>query len=125
VTTAFDSSALIAVYLDEPGGEAAGAWLAEGVASAVIFAETLGKLALKGFDPAETRRLFLAAGLEVEAVTESDAVAVAALYELARSGVSLADRFCLAHALGRGLELATADRAWNDLGLPVTLRLIR
>lgn len=125
MTVAFDSSALIAVVLDERGGDVAGPLLAEGRVSAVIFAETLGKLAARGFDAAQTRLLFLAAGLQVDAATEADAVSVAGLYELGRRNVSLADRFCLAHAMSRGLEIVTADRAWRDLELAVDLTLIR
>jgi ribonuclease VapC len=125
VKVAFDSSALIAIILDERGGALAAPWLAEGVASAVIFAETLSKLAAKGFDPVQTRGLFLATGLEVDPVTEADAVSVAALHELGRKDISLADRFCLAHALSRGLEIVTADRAWSELGLALELKLIR
>lgn len=125
MTVAFDSSALIAIVLDERGGEVAGPLLAEGSVSAVIFAETLSKLAARGFDSAQTRTLFLAAGLEVDSVTEADAVSTADLHELRRKNVSLADRFCLAHAMSRRLEIVTADRAWAELGLAVNLRLIR
>jgi PIN domain nuclease of toxin-antitoxin system len=125
VTFAFDSSALISVILDERGGEIAGPLLAEGVVSAVVLAETLGKLAARGFDPERTRTFFLATGLEVDAVTEADALAIAQLHELRRRNISLADRICLAHAMSREFELVTADRAWSGLGLAVKLRLIR
>lgn len=91
----------------------------------MIFAETLSKLAARGFDPERTRTFFLATGLEVDAVTEADALATAQLHDLRRRNVSLADRFCLAHAMSHGFEIVTADRAWGDLGLAVKLRLIR
>lgn len=125
MSVAFDSSALIAIVLLEPGAEAALSHLPDGRASAVILAETLGKLGLKGKDPALVAANFKAAGLAIDPVDEKDALAVAALHEFHRRGVSLGDRFCLAHALSRSLPVITADRPWRDLGLPVELRYIR
>jgi PIN domain nuclease of toxin-antitoxin system len=125
MSVAFDSSALIAIVLQEPGADVALGQLPEGRVSAAILAEALGKLGLKGKDPGRIASDFKAAGLAIDPVDETDALAVAALHELHRRGVSLGDRFCLAHALSRSLPVVTADRPWRGLGLPVELRYIR
>jgi PIN domain nuclease of toxin-antitoxin system len=125
VSVAFDTSALMAIILLEPGADFALSYISEGRASAAILAETLGKLGLKGQNPALVMARFKAAGLTIDAFEEEDALAVAALHELHQRGVSLGDRFCLAHAMSRSLPIITADHPWRELGLPVELRFIR
>lgn len=109
----------------EPGAERVGATLAEGVVSAVIFAETLSKLAHQGFDAASIGVDMEAVGLTVAPVGPDDLPSVVALHALARKNISLADRFCLALALDRNLPVLTGDRAWADLNLPIQIELIR
>lgn len=125
MTVAFDSSALLAILQLETGSERAEADLGRGVASAVIFAETLGKAAARGHDPDAVAEKFQVAGLTVDPASEADARAVARLQHLSRQGISLADRFCLAHALTRGLPVLTSDRAWANLGLALDVRFFR
>lgn len=125
MSVAFDSSALMAIILEEPGAESAIACLANGRTSAVIWGETLSKAGLRGRIPATVATDLKQAGLVIDPVTEEDAVATASLHPFARRGVSLADRFCLAHAMIRKLPILTADRPWASLDLPVELRIIR
>lgn len=120
-----DSSALIALVQGEPGAERVVSAMAEGIVSAVVLAECLSKLAERGHDPEAVKVRFLRAGLRVEPFTPDDTTPVVALYELSKRGVSLADRFCLALAIGLELPVLTGDRAWADLGLPLEIELIR
>jgi len=125
VTIVIDTSALLALVKGEPGGDKVGYRLAEGVVSAVIFAECLSKLALQGYDWRTVRADLLAAGLTVAPVGAGDTLTVVTLHALARGSISLADRFCLALAMDRGLPVLTADRPWARLNLPVTIELVR
>lgn len=125
MTIIIDTSALVAFVKREPGGEQVGPRLAEGVVSPVILAETLSKLASQGFDARSIRDRLFIAGLMVEPLGPDDVQAVVALHTLARSNISLADRFCLALAMQRGLPVLTGDRPWADLGLPLRIEFIR
>lgn len=127
-----DASALLAYLRGEPGEDVVADALADGVSIAVVnLAEALSKAADHGADPAvETNRLtahgLLDAAITVEPFTRDDATEVARLRPLTRkTGLSLADRACL--ALARRLETValTADRHWAKLNLGVDVRLIR
>ena len=125
MTVVIDTSALMAFVKGEPGGASVGPLLGQAIASPVILAETLSKLARQGFDPVAIQRDLLTAGLKVEALDPSDVASVVSLYQLSEGRVSLADRFCLALAMDRGLPVLTGDRPWAALGLTVEVRLIR
>ena len=125
MTIVIDTSALMAFIKREPGGDRVGPRIHEGIVSSVIFAETLSKLALQGFDDEAARADLLAAGLTVEPFGPDDVPGVVRLHSLALRGTSLADRFCLALALDRNLPVLTAERPWADLGLPLQIELIR
>jgi ribonuclease VapC len=120
-----DSSALIAFVLNEPGAGRVGAALGEGIVSTVVLAECLSKLAAKGVDPGEAKVQLAAAGLQIEPFGEEGVAAVVSLHRFAKEGISLADRFCLALALQRGLSVLTGDRPWAKLDLPLQVELIR
>jgi ribonuclease VapC len=120
-----DSSALLALIKMEPGAEVVSRAMGDGIVSPVIMAESLSKAASLGHDAAEVERRLLETGLRIEPISIDDVRAVAGLYALAKHDVSLADRFCLALAIQRGLPLITSDRPWRDLGLPVELRFFR
>ena len=51
--------------------------------------------------------------------------AAALLPQTRRLGLSLGDRACLALARTRGKPAVTADRAWAELDVDITVRLIR
>src|SRR5262249_38253411 len=44
---------------------------------------------------------------------------------IARRGLSLGDRVCLALAEREDATVLTADRAWREVGLPIKIALIR
>ncbi len=127
-----DASALLAYLGDEPGAEVVTEVIAEGAAiSALNLAEVLATVAARGADPAELvhelgRRGLVDGALAIAPFTTADAVEVARLRPLTRAaGLSLGDRSGLALARRLGADAITADRAWADLPIDVTVRHIR
>jgi PIN domain nuclease of toxin-antitoxin system len=128
-----DASALLAYLGGEPGADLVAEAIAAGASiSTVNLAETLSTLATRGADPAAvltqlTERGLLDGAITVEPFTMADAAEVARLGALTRSsGLSLADRACLALARRLAREALTADRAWLELELDdVHIRTIR
>lgn len=111
----FDASALLCFLADEPGAERVEQQLVltSGVCSAANWAEVAQKLVAREQEWAPARALLLSYGLTVEPVTQTDAEAAAALWRRG-SGLSLADRLCL--ATGRRLQATiwTADTTWGS-----------
>ncbi|MBA3471731.1 MAG: type II toxin-antitoxin system VapC family toxin [Rubrobacter sp.] len=122
-----DASAVLAYLQDEPGAEVVEAALNDGACvSAANWAEVLSKLAELDQDPDEVAERFkqegvLGEGLVVYPLDEAQARRVARLRPTTRStGLSLADRACLALATSLDLPALTADRAWAELPSPLT-----
>lgn len=127
-----DASAVLALLRDEPGAdEVERAVAAETRLSAVNWAEVLSKLADAGEDPGHATGALAAEGLlgesmVVEPLDEAQAVEIARLRPLTRgAGLSLGDRACLALAAALEVPALTADRAWAELGLGISVELIR
>lgn len=127
-----DASAVLADLHGELGAAAVTDAMADAsVVSAANWAEVLSMFADEGEDPDNiAERLesegMLSSGLEVFPVTAIDARMIARLRSLTRpSGLSLADRACLALALRLGYGVLTADRQWANLDLGLEIRLIR
>ena len=77
-------------------------------------------------DPAALRTVLVDAGCRTVEFTVEDAVAAARLWPSTRSsGLSLADRACLALALRLGVPAVTADRAWLELDVGVEVIAVR
>jgi len=111
----FDSSALIAYLRREPGSEVVREQLLIGGAcSAANWSEVAQKVRFSGADWAISRALLLSYELSVEPVTQADAEEAALLW-VADSGLSLADRMCLALTKRLAATAWTADAAWRDL----------
>lgn len=126
MTSVLDASALLALVLSEPGADAVVDAVAAGAAvSTVNLAEVATVLVRRG-GPVAPVLDALTAQLSVEPFTEVDAVATAELHPLvARWGLSLGDRACLALAARLGLPAVTANEVWADLALDVTVQLVR
>lgn len=127
-----DASALLAYLRDEPGADIVAEAVAGGATlSMVNLAEVLTIAADRGADPRElttrlTRQGLLGGAVAIEDLTVDDAVEIARLRPLTReTGLSLGDRACLALARRLRAPVLTADRAWLDLELGVTLESIR
>jgi PIN domain nuclease of toxin-antitoxin system len=121
-----DASAALADIYGEPGRELVRAHAGRSAMSAVNFAEVISKVRRLGVPEAQTEFLAEQLGFEVLDADKRRAAEAGALHSpLHRSGVSLADGFCLALALELGLPVLTTDRQWASLDLGVEVRLIR
>jgi ribonuclease VapC len=126
VKVVLDTSALLAWLRGEPGAEVVHPLLPEAIMSAANWSEVCRKLHQRGVDAEKITSRLRTLGIQVEPLTEADAVTAAQLWSRNRqAGLSLADRCCL--ALGARLDLTTitADTSWAELDLDVPVQLIR
>ena len=110
----FDSSALLAYLLAEPGEEVvAGQLLEGGLIGAANWSEVMQKM--QAHDAwTVSRDVLLSFPLRVEPVERLDAESAARMWRRG-SGLSLADRLCLALAQRTKSVALTADRAWQHI----------
>jgi PIN domain nuclease of toxin-antitoxin system len=122
-----DASALLAYLLDEPGSDAVVAALGDGaVMSSLNVAEVLSKLTDAGASVDEAWPAIEALGIEFVALGTPEALAIARIRPATRdSGLSIADRACLALAAERAVPAQTADRTWTRVATGAEVRLIR
>lgn len=126
MTVVLDTSALLAVLLNEPREDRVRPVLAEAVISAVTSAEVVARLVECR---AGEELIGLAEGLVGQGVVPLDAAqgeTSGGLRALTRkAGLSLGDRCCPALAKTMGAKALTADRTWAGLGLGITIELVR
>jgi ribonuclease VapC len=123
-----DSSAVLAVILEEPGADRVEAYLPGGKVSAVNIGEVVAKLRDLGMPEAAADEVI--AGLQLDVRSHDLAAARAGGHLRAatrRVGLSLGDRVCLALARTLDLPALTADRIWLDIAdeIGVHVELIR
>jgi PIN domain nuclease of toxin-antitoxin system len=122
----FDSSAVLAVIFNEPGGEAVVDLLQGGLLSTVNLTEIHTKLLLDGRPANIAWNRVRSMGLEVCFFDEEQARIAAELIWKTRSfGLSLGDRACLALAIERKATVYTTDRVWKSLDLGIEIEVIR
>jgi PIN domain nuclease of toxin-antitoxin system len=121
-----NASAVLALLQDEPGASRVERHLGQAVMSTVNWAEVAGVLDARGLPPTPVRLALKALGIEVEVFDVEAADESAALWTATRdTGLSLADRACLAVARRLELPAVTAERAWLDLDVGVDVQCIR
>ena len=116
MTAVLDASALLAFLASEAGAEVTEEALLSGArCSAVNWSEVAQKVRATGADWTVAASLLASYDLDVEPASLEDAERAAHLWKRG-SGLSLADRFCL--ALGDRLDATvfTADSAWGSTG---------
>jgi PIN domain nuclease of toxin-antitoxin system len=124
VRTILDSSAILALLLEEAGAAEVEAALDGALISTVNLAEVVAALARDGNPEGEVRDIVHA--LALTAIAPDEAMAIdAGLLRTATgaAGLSLGDRFCLALARRLGAPVITADRAWLKVAAEVGLRI--
>lgn len=121
-----DSSALLAFFLAEPGGDSVRPLIGEAMIASANLCEVATKLIDRGIDPDAIEEEIGYSSLAVEPVLEVDAFEAAKMRTSTRRlGLSLGDRLCLAVAHRLDIPAVTADRRWAELALGVEVELIR
>ena len=119
-----DASALLAWLQAEPGAEVVEAELAEAAMSSLNWSEVLQKSLAHGIDITGLQADLEALGLLILPFSASDAEAAARLWTTG-SGLSLADRACLALGIQHGVPVWTTDRLWSRVATGATVHVIR
>lgn len=111
----FDASALLCFLRGERGSDTVEKALESGASavSAVNWSEVAQKVRAAGGEWELARGLLMNLGLGVEPVMASDAERAAALWRKG-SGLSIADRICLATGERLAATVWTADTAWGE-----------
>jgi ribonuclease VapC len=121
-----DSSALLAVLLDEKGADAVVPVMRESILSSVNLSETLERGIAQGHTAQRLVVQIERFGVDVRPFDRDQAVIAADLRPLTRSrGLSLGDRACLALARSLDAPVLTADQVWAELDIGIDIRLIR
>ena len=122
----FDSSVLIAILRQEPGSEVGEQSLNDALISTVNLAEVATYLARNSVPPETIDRALTAFPIEVVPFDREQGLIAGCLYPACKSlGLSLGDRACLALAKSKSLPVLTADKAWLELEIDVSVNSIR
>ncbi|MBB6504706.1 PIN domain nuclease of toxin-antitoxin system [Sphingomonas endophytica] len=126
MTIVVDSSALLALLFDEPGGEVVLPLIRGATLSAVNLDEVLHKCARRGIAPAIVLKSVQRLDVIVAPFDAEQALASAALHPRAQAlRLSFAERACLALGQIRTASVVTADRVWQAFAGDFDIRLIR
>ncbi|MBE0685731.1 MAG: type II toxin-antitoxin system VapC family toxin [Anaerolineaceae bacterium] len=121
-----DASSILALLNSETGAEIVQQALPEAKISTVNLAEVVTRLTLIGMSSAEIEQVLNLLGLESVAFDEEQALQAGIMATLTQGfGLSLGDRACLALGVLTNTPVLTADRAWQNVSLPVEIKLIR
>ena len=119
-----DSSALLAVILEEPGADRVVETFSEATISAATLTEILSKARQRGLSTDGSYRQIVKFGIAVAPVTTLHARIAAEISRAPRElDLSLGDRLCIALAMSLDCGLVTSDRgiAGFDTGIPITM----
>jgi len=126
MSVVLDSSAILAMVLDEPGHIAVRRALAGSLISAVNLSEVYTKVVEKRLDLDAIQLAMSASPIQVVPFNDLHALLAGKLREQTRAyGLSLGDRACLATAILEKRAVMTTDKAWRNLNLDVEIIVIR
>lgn len=126
IAEVLDSSAVLAVVLNEPGANLVKTGVKGVGISAVNLTEVISKLCDQLFSKEQIGLIVGGLDLEVAPFDESQAIAAGHLRAANRhKGLSLGDRACLALAIREKATVLTADRSWSNLDLGIEIKVIR
>ena len=123
-----DASALLALLLDERGGEKVKAMLDGALLGAVNLAEIVSHYAKLGAARSDIEALLQPLPVRVVPIDVRLSYEAGMLRPVTlKAGLSLGDRYCLALAKREGVPAVTAERRWPDIAAAagVTVDLIR
>ena len=122
-----DASAILAFLNEESGAERlTPELLAQSAASTVNLAEVQTKLVARGGAPQEAWEDAVSPVRDILPFTEEHASLAGGLSAKTRHlGLSLGDRACLALGIALNAPIYTAEKAWKDLKLGLTIHVIR
>jgi ribonuclease VapC len=121
-----DASALLALLNDEPGADVVAEALPQGIISAVNLSEVIAKLCDAGMPEKAIHQAMQPLGIEIMPFDEEQAYQAGLLRTSTQDlGISLGDRACLSLAKKLGIDALTADRAWAELSIGTTIKVIR
>lgn len=121
-----DASALLALLNDEPGADVVAEALPQVVISAVNLSEVVAKLCDAGMPEKAIHQALQPLGIEIVPFDEEQAYQAGLLRTPTQDfGISLGDRACLSLAKKLGIDALTADRAWAELSIGTTIKVIR
>jgi ribonuclease VapC len=121
-----DASALLALLNDEPGADVVAEALPQGVISAVNLSEVVAKLCDAGMPEKAIHQALQPLGIEIVPFDEEQAYQAGLLRTSTQDfGISLGDRACLSLAKKLGIDALTADKAWAELSIGTTIKVIR
>ena len=119
-----DASALLALLLGEPGGERVQAILADSAMSTVNLSEVIGHFSRNGAAENDVRRVLDPLPIEQLPFDGELAYSAGLLLPLTKSvGLSFGDQSCLALVLRLGINVLTADRAWQGIADAVRVEI--
>lgn len=121
-----DSSAVLALLLEEPGADTVAAVIREAEMSIVNLCEVMTKAAESGGEAQAVNEIIRTYGVRIRAFHEAHAIEAARLRPLTiHLGLSLGDRACLAQGRFSDLPILTADRRMAEAQIGLDIRLIR
>ncbi|MFM2410845.1 MAG: hypothetical protein RL481_1673 [Pseudomonadota bacterium] len=128
MTVILDSSAVLALLLNEPGAEIVADLFEDAVICSINLSEVAHGLVRNGNNEVQSRALI--AKLDLDVIEADTEMALDAGFLRAKTdnfGLSIGDRFCFALGRRLGAEIITADRMWQNAAsvANVSVKLIR
>lgn len=121
-----DASAVLAAFFDEPGADVVAERMDGALLCSVNYSEVVSKLVDRGTPAQQIAEIMEQLDVEVVLADRELAMRAGLLRAETRGmGLSLGDRYCLALAASRNAVAVTADRAWADLDIGLSIEMVR